>query len=427
MSLSADQQKVADLFMKFIITPNQPEMVIEGFPGSGKSYLTKYLIDALRHRAQLTNLISPGQSEMSIHCTATTNKAAAVLADLSGQSTKTIHKLLGLKVSNNFKTGATSIRQIDRSNTVTDSLIIIDEASYANAQLLKFIRSSTDNCKILYIGDRYQLASVGEQECPVFTEITNKGVLQGSQRFSNTGPIASLAAEYRACIDGASFPSIQPDGKVIRHCTGTEFQAAITAEFSSPTLDSDHAKVLAWSNKKVHDYNNYIRGLHTKDLSFQRKEKVITNQPIPYRKDGRDRLLSTESMAIVSTVRSGVEHGIPGWWIMLEDPNIPVFQPENPLAVKAYLKVLADVAKQSRDWQAYFTAKEFFADLRPIHAATVYKAQGSTYKKVFIDLADIGRCTHTLTTARMLHVAITRASDEVYLYGQLPKRYNSII
>jgi exodeoxyribonuclease-5 len=71
-----------------------------------------------------------------------------------------------------------------------------------------------------------------------------------------------------------------------------------------------------------------------------------------------------------------------------------------------------------------FEIQEAFADLRPTHAATAYKAQGSTYGTVFIDLHNIGKCNIPSTVARMLYVAITRASNQVVLFGELPAKYS---
>ena len=61
-------------------------------------------------------------------------------------------------------------------------------------------------------------------------------------------------------------------------------------------------------------------------------------------------------------------------------------------------------------------------DLRAPHACTAHKAQSATYKHVFIDLGDIGKCKSKNLMARLLYVACTRASHNVYLYGELPTR-----
>ena len=431
MALSADQQQVADQFMVFMKDPTQSEMVIEGYPGCGKSYLTKYLIDAIRAQNTLTQLISPGQAEIAIHCTATTNKAAAVLADLSGQEAGTVHSLLGLKVSNNFSDGTTSLKRTGKCDVIQDAVIFIDEGSYANSLLMKFVREGTMKCKVVYIGDRYQLATVGETECPVFTTIPNKGVLTGSQRFKASGPIAQLAAKYRACIDAdavlGSFPTVVADGVEIFHHDGPSFEQEVSKTFSTLAMPADAAKVIAWSNGTVREYNHYIRSLHTPDPAFKVGEHVVTNQPIMNKTAGRQITLPTETVAEVTSITPGKEHDVPGWWIVL-DNEIKAFQPESHTQVESWIKTLAKQARAKEiGWDKFFEVKEFFADLRPVYSSTVYKAQGSTYKKVFINLTDIGRCTQAATVARMLLVAFTRSSGTVHLYGRLPDRYGGMV
>jgi exodeoxyribonuclease-5 len=60
--------------------------------------------------------------------------------------------------------------------------------------------------------------------------------------------------------------------------------------------------------------------------------------------------------------------------------------------------------------------------LRPIHASTVHRSQGSTYEKVFVDLTDIGRSTRRDVLLRLLYVALTRSRGDVYVTGELPDR-----
>ena len=74
-------------------------------------------------------------------------------------------------------------------------------------------------------------------------------------------------------------------------------------------------------------------------------------------------------------------------------------------------------------WVEFFTFKDAtFADLRPIHAATVHRSQGSTYQTAFVDLTDIGRNTRRDVLLRLLYVALTRARGDVVVTGELPER-----
>ena len=78
-------------------------------------------------------------------------------------------------------------------------------------------------------------------------------------------------------------------------------------------------------------------------------------------------------------------------------------------------------------WDRYFHLKKTYPDLRPRDAATVHKAQGSTYDTVFVDLGDLSTCRDPNVAARLLYVAFTRARTRVVLYGNLVAKFGGII
>jgi len=76
-------------------------------------------------------------------------------------------------------------------------------------------------------------------------------------------------------------------------------------------------------------------------------------------------------------------------------------------------------------WRAFFEIKRNFHDVRPPYCQTVHKSQGSTYKFSFVDVGDVGRNTKWYETARLLYVALTRASHTAFTIGELPERLYS--
>lgn len=425
MQLSTDQKKVSDMFEDFVRNPNESEMVIKGYPGCGKSFLTKYLIDVVKNSNKIRNLISPRSNETKIHCTATTNKAAEVLSKAANHPAGTIHSLLGLKVYNNINTGKTSLKKTNNYSVISNSIVFIDEASQEDTPLMNIVRESTKDCKTVHIGDPYQLTNITEKICPAFKDIKLQGELTSSQRFSATGPIADLASQMRYTIDTGIFKDIIPDGKTIIHCDGPTFQKEVETEFTRPDFQENDAKVLSYTNAMVNSYNSHIRGLFYPTSDPVIGEKVITNKPIEDMNNPGNILLPTEFSGTITDVVPGNEFGIDGHWITLNN-RIQTFQPVHQYFVKQLVREEAKRVNQSKgvkNWRMYFFYQSFFSDLRPIYASTVYKSQGSTYKNVYINLTDIGRCRQHYVVARMLHVAITRASDKVFLYGELPFKY----
>lgn len=97
-----------------------------------------------------------------------------------------------------------------------------------------------------------------------------------------------------------------------------------------------------------------------------------------------------------------------------------------PVDRNHFTKLLA-YYKRNKNWHKFFHLKNNYPDLRPRDAATVYKAQGSTYDSVFIDLGDLSTCPNPNQAARMLYVAFSRARHRVFLYGELAERFGGLI
>jgi len=108
---------------------------------------------------------------------------------------------------------------------------------------------------------------------------------------------------------------------------------------------------------------------------------------------------------------------------------ISVFQPNDWSEADRKITALATAAKaatgddRSDYWTRFWAIKNEWGDFRPLHAQTVHKSQGSTYREVFIDLSDIARNTKWYEVARLMYVAVTRASHKVHLYGSITDRY----
>ena len=78
-------------------------------------------------------------------------------------------------------------------------------------------------------------------------------------------------------------------------------------------------------------------------------------------------------------------------------------------------KATAIKSKTKPNWEKFYNLKNSLADLRPPFAGTTHKAQGGTFPAVFIDRLNINKCRDSATKARLLYVALTRASKNVYI------------
>lgn len=428
--LSPSQQAVVDAFPGFLLSDDK-EMTISGPAGTGKTFLVQYLTKMAPAQQQMVQLLDPEIPDRSFTYTATTNKAAEVLRGILNQPTSTIHSTLGLRVQNDYKTGKQILVPHSPPEPLSNTIIFVDEASMINDQLAGSIRDAIkkwDDCKLVFIGDKYQLPPVKEDVCSVFRDgAPNVHHLVEIQRQAKDSPIIGLANQYRVLLDEPSetWPEIVPDGQsIFRYHDKEKYFDALRSEYSKDH-DPDDVRIVAWSNKRVHSYNNWVRtqilGHHSQ---FMTGDLVTTNKPLFMRK----RMYApTDFRVRIRTVESGHDNiegiSVDGWWITFDnfrssdpyDEDPVVFQPRDWGRVKAIQNAFA----KDKNWGPYFNIKDNWADLRPIHANTVHKAQGSTYRKVFVDLADIGRNTRWRDLVRMLYVAITRASHEVHIYGDI--------
>jgi ATP-dependent exoDNAse (exonuclease V) alpha subunit len=95
-----------------------------------------------------------------------------------------------------------------------------------------------------------------------------------------------------------------------------------------------------------------------------------------------------------------------------------VFCPKTKSAADKVLKEFKEIAIQNNnkaDWARYYEIKNSIADLRPPFAGTTHKAQGGTFPAVFIDQLNIRKCRDEYLRARLIYVALTRASKNVYI------------
>lgn len=432
--LTDDQQNASDAFLDFLVS-DDPFFSIVGSAGTGKSFLIKHLLETFYSKySAYCLMLQKDIKPFDIKITATTNKAVNVVEEFLGDTLQkhrnieisTIYSLLGLRVQNNYKTGKTElVFNKDKSNYLAStsddevSLIFIDEASFISEELQEIITASIPKkslVKIVYIGDKYQLAPVG-QSVAIMDSITgDKAVL--SEIVRNAGHILRTGIQFRETVETGKFNPIQYNGVDILHMSGKDFQQAVEDAFTDPNWYPNKSKVLAWTNNRVQEYNQHIRTTLNMPKLFTANEIAVTNEYISNAKGSF--VCNVDAEVMISKVhQEPVElYGVTGYMVELEHMHVG-FMPENFLEAKAAMKQFA----ADKDWKKYFEIKETWLDLRAVYASSIHKAQGSTYETVFLDLADVGTNWNATDVARLLYVAITRASKKVICYGHLPDRY----
>lgn len=432
---NADQVVAEDQFVDFMLNPDEREMRLIGPGGTGKSWTVKRLITQAMedYRANCRALgLEPEYEYFAL--TAMSNRAAQELADATGLEVSTIHSFLGLAIKPNFQTGKQDLKETANWTIREKYIIFIDEAYMMDAKLLDKLRCSTIKCKIVFVGDDKQLEPVEDAESPIINLNVRTVELTIPVRTDNPH-LQALNQLLRDNVAGAIaeqkggpahvWPALPHVPGVIDHITD---QADLEALLNGPLALPDGGNlIVAFSNQRVNDYNNYLRSIRGQGRLFEVGETLISNDMYE-RGKFRIRNEQTVQIAKADSDVSWIKHGdldIPTQYVEIvgyPDQKIPVVLDRD--FMRDAIKWAASEAKAKRsDWERYFRLKQDFADFRPRDASTVHKAQGSSKNLVIVDLNNIGSCNFPVMTARMLYVGASRARLRVIFFGKLPAKY----
>lgn len=409
ITLSPGQSAAMDAFMAFLLDPEQPVFVLAGYAGTGKSTLVKYLLDAIPGIMKTIHMVNPKFTNMAVEVTATTNKAADVLGQMTGYPVTTIHSFLGLSVQKDYTTGKTNLVNTRRKE-FHNTLIFIDEASFIDSKLLEFICNKLMKCKVVFIGDPAQLTPVKSTHTPVFNANFPTACLTEVMRQAAGNPIITLATKFRETVNTGDFFQFTPDNVAIKWLDTDAFKAEVDKEFLDPTWNYNRSKMLAWTNKRVQQYNKYVTEQVKTTTEFQQGDFCVNNHHVSV---GNTRLATDEMVFISHVEGKDTLYGITGTHLEVNH-KLSVFVPDSWKEVKKKINMWRELQEYS-----LIAMADKWADLRAMYACTVNKSQGSTFDKVFIDLSDIAKCNNGNTIARMLYVAVTRARYEVIMTGDI--------
>lgn len=405
IQLTQDQQDAYAAIITLVTTPQQT-LVIEGGAGCGKTTLMNTFMEEW---PQLVALSGGAFNDVNVVLTATTNKAADALANATKRETSTIHSLLGLRVVS-AAYGRTKL--LDTGKYLEDGLVVvIDEASFIDQELLAHIEHKLRKSKVIFLGDPHQLKPVGSSTTPVFNRGYPTVSLNQIVRQADDSPIQTLSRGLRSLVEGHPMPNAGVDGTNIIHMPQQDFEAAFVQDVLNNPVNS--VRALAWTNKKAIHYNHLVSiarngsaDIHLGDVvNVNKQHRVSRNFRFPT--DSTFQVMglgqwSEDSFGIVSRE---VETSF----------GVSVCQAQNIQDVQLAARNFYDREMHS---QGDFVL-ERYADLRLMFASTVNKAQGSTYDTVYLDLNDIGKCQDRDQVNRMLYVGVSRAKHKVVFTGDI--------
>ena len=120
--------------------------VITGGPGTGKTTIIKCILKILKEKSSKIMLLAP------------TGRAAKRLSESCDEQASTIHRALEV----NFKDDQKSFFTYNAKNKLPVDVVIVDEMSMVDVTLMNYLLSAlSNNCKVILVGDKDQLPSVG--------------------------------------------------------------------------------------------------------------------------------------------------------------------------------------------------------------------------------------------------------------------------
>lgn len=467
--LTSDQQQALKQLNEWYKSPSLI-MTLEGYAGTGKTYiLNKFIKDIVVH---------------SCCVTAPTHKAVRIVENAVGKKGRTLQSLHGLRPDFNlegFNIGSIKFDSLADPAIKNFKIVIIDEASMINSSLyeLNEIRARQYNCKILYVGDSYQLPPVKESISKVFTG-ANKVTLNTIVRQDKNNPIHEMLSILRDDIKHGTAKfinyivnnkeAINDKGEGFKVLRSSEFNKELIDVFSSKEFekDLDYVRYTAWTNDSINKFNTYIRtkiipdnkAIVSVDDLFTGYKTIVNDYNTPIILNSEDYIVENVEERISdfgfncfrTTLRSAYTFMPTSVDIVnhKDESFVNYYKKLNNLHYTAFY---ATATERSKRWKQYFEFKDRFLTLVKFnlkdsgsdesrgrvdkdidygYGLTTHKCQGSTYKNIFVNVDDIafykdnkgklslrkdyGKNTDiTDLRNKLLYVAISRVSKKAVL------------
>lgn len=405
--LSDEQKAGLSRLLNFVINKDEKVIVLEGYAGCGKSTLMAAFVDQLPNFLETMNLLT-GEKHPELVFTATTHKAANNLEGIIGQGVQTIHSLLGLFPKFDAKSRTTSLATKKNFEPPENLLVVIDEASQMDWFMDEKIHQNTKKCKFILIGDPAQLLAVNATSSPVFSGKYPKVQLYKVMRQAEGNPIIQLSTMFRHAVNTGEWGQFKPDGVAIQHLPRDKWMALMEQDMCRSDWKFHDSKALAFTNNAVTFYNKQIRNKVKGTPDIEVGDLCVVNSFV----SKGDRKIATDALVEITGITEGEEHQTKGKYYECDRAE-KWFMPNDRTQIAERMKQ----ASKEEDYNTVNEIQREWVDLRAAYASTVHKSQGSTYKRVFIDLEDIARCSNGNTIARLCYVATSRASEQVFFTG----------
>jgi|694.fasta_scaffold20420_3 exodeoxyribonuclease-5 len=444
--INEEQKRVIKEVRNFINNGDPNDwFVLEGKAGTGKTTI-------------ITKVIEPYINKKRIEVSALSHKAKKVLwnkvIDVYGEeniglSSRSVSSMLGMTLD--MESGKfTKIFSKKKPPIRWDDIIIVDEASMINEEGLKLIMElKKPKAKVIFIGDVGQLPPIREDGdenvgkiSPVFNTMNKITLLNRVRQSSDSNilPYSDFYWDNSVKNDGIDEDPIPLNKR--KSCEQMVFSDNLE-EVLSENVDlflesiqnknTDLVKVIVYRNNTKKAINWYIRNLlFGQPKEYELGEIIIFNDNYIVDDIDEDIIENSSEWNIVQITEKVFYKKYKGYTLVLTDEqntyNVDVISSESINDWNKHVSDLFTKAKKEpfgksrklalmKAWEA----KKRFADIDYAYTITSHKSQGSTYKNVIVvedDILEVAMIGN-IEKSQSLYVAITRASDKVYIVSGL--------
>lgn len=419
ITLTNSQQMAVDA-----VQSGTGHITISGPPGSGKTFLVKYIIKMLG-------------DELGTVLAAPTHQAKIVLTEMSGIEACTIHSLM--KIHPETLEDIQIFDQSKMPDLSTVRYLIIEEASMHSKALFNItMKSIPPTCRIIAIGDKDQIQPVDHapgELSPYFTDSRFTQIrMTDIMRQSLDNPIIQVATTIRE--GGWIYQNWNKEKKsgVYKVKSITDLINSYLRVVKTPE-DLTKYRFLAFTNKVVDKVNSIVRKhVYKTDLPFIEGEKLVLQEPVmvEYDDDTIETIFTNGEVVTVDEIEVSDMNiridGSPAFSISVAKLKVTsdfsgvthdimsVYGEDSKAEFNYQLSEAAAVIKQMQRgqtkaaWASFWDAKKTFTETKSLGACTIHKSQGSTVKGVWLGLHDISYADTDLQQ-QLVYVGVTRPTD----------------
>ncbi len=417
--LDSKQKEVLESALNYIksnikINSDTKHLCISGRAGTGKTQICALIVKILKDNNIPFLVITP------------TNKSKNVIASVVDSEAITVHRLLSLSPQVDILELDLKELNFIQKNTIYlqyKAVWIIDECSMVNDDL----------------------SPVSQKQISKTFRNSTKYTLDKVYRQSSDSPIGKILETLRSKPISRFESTLDSDSgslKVYNNIREMLEEHCYLFKVGMNLEDQHIVKLVTYTNKRIEALNQIIRRLVFNDDEEYHFGEVLTGyDSCIYKNQG---IIENSSDYLVREVEDTTFQGLKAYKLTLYDPSkecdievtiISRYNSSYDIANLAAridnMRIKAVKSKNGKDWRAYYQFQEaFLTPFDLVHEGRVikrksldygycisaHKSQSSSYLAVLVDMENILQCTDPEELRQLQYVALSRTTNDIYLY-----------